>query len=66
MSVGKEYRRFIIMCFVLLLSIQFVPINSSIYKFYDRDFERASSQDLESSDVPNPPNILRYVALNTD
>jgi len=61
-----KYRRIIVICFIFLFSIQIVPINSSTYKFLERDSEQASSQDLGISDIPNPPKILRYLDINTD
>ena len=61
-----KYRHIIVICFIVLFSIQIVPINSSTYKFLERDSELVSSQDLGISDIPTPPKILRYLDINTD
>ncbi|MFX0000744.1 MAG: ABC transporter substrate-binding protein [Candidatus Hodarchaeota archaeon] len=55
-------RRFIAICFLLLITIQFIPINSMKSNFSEQDSEDVISHGIESSANLDPPIILKYIS----
>ncbi|MFX1502195.1 MAG: ABC transporter substrate-binding protein [Promethearchaeota archaeon] len=58
-------RRLIIICCIMLLTIQIIPINSSINKILESDSEKKISQGVETSANLVPPQVLRYISPYT-
>ncbi|MFW9827609.1 MAG: ABC transporter substrate-binding protein [Candidatus Thorarchaeota archaeon] len=60
-----KYRRLIIICFLILFTIQVVPINSSIGNSLRSESELLLSQGTESSTDLAPPKVLKYISPPT-
>ncbi|MFX1303091.1 MAG: ABC transporter substrate-binding protein [Promethearchaeota archaeon] len=57
-----KYRRLLVICFIMLFSIQKVPINQATQNFFERDSEQVISQEIRSSANLVPPKVLKYIS----
>lgn len=57
-------RKLISICFIILLSVQFVPVSISSGTFLDQDLNQLTPRRIESSGSLVPPQVLKYLALS--
>ncbi|MFX1470467.1 MAG: ABC transporter substrate-binding protein [Promethearchaeota archaeon] len=58
-----KYQRLIVICIIVLCTIQIVPIISN-FNLPRGDFESGISQEIESSANLDPPKVLKYISPN--
>ncbi|MFX0010474.1 MAG: ABC transporter substrate-binding protein [Candidatus Hermodarchaeota archaeon] len=59
-------RRLIIIFLIVLLSLQFAPVNLVTEQSIERDSELANSQGIESTSNLVPPSVLKYIVSPGD
>ncbi|MFW9829476.1 MAG: ABC transporter substrate-binding protein [Promethearchaeota archaeon] len=57
-----KYNRIALVCIIVLITIQIIPINMSIEKIVESDSVQINSQEIKSSAKFDPPQVLRYIS----
>ncbi len=59
-----KYHRLLTICFIMLFSVQIVPINQATQNLFESNSEQVISQEIGTSANLVPPDVLKYISPN--